>query len=72
MTRWFLLFGCAFALAIAVPTGFDAQAAKKVRWCKAATMDGKQTKWKCASGMKCCYDWLGGKGACIAASDVCL
>jgi hypothetical protein len=72
MTRCLVICGCVFALAIAAPLGSDAQAAKKGKWCSAAAMNGKQTKWKCKAGLKCCYDWMGGKGACVAATDVCL
>ena len=71
MKRWFVIGGCAFALAVASPMGFEAAAAKKGKSCAATTMSGKQTKWKCKAGTKCCYNWLMGKGTCIAASDIC-
>jgi len=70
--RWLLLLGCVFAFTFAAPLSFEAAAAKKAsRWCSATTMDGKQTKWLCKPGQKCCYGLLSGK-ACIGASDICL
>ena len=60
--RWLLLFGGVFAFTVA---------AKKGGWCSATTMDGKQTKWRCKAGQKCCYSLFSGK-ACIGASDICL
>lgn len=71
MTRWFILFACAFAFTAAAPMGFEAHA-KRAKTCKATMMDGKQTKWRCKAGTKCCYNWLQGKGACIGANDICL
>ena len=71
MTRSLILFGCVFAFALAAPLGLGAVAAKKSRICAATMMDGKQTKWRCKASQKCCYDWLSGKGACIATSDFC-
>lgn len=73
MTRWIVLFACAFAFIAAAPMGFEAQAKKRgAKMCAATMMDGKQTKWRCKAKMKCCYDWIGGKGACIGANDICL
>jgi hypothetical protein len=69
--RWLLLFGGVFAFTVAAPLGFEAVAAKKGGWCSASTMDGKQTKWRCKAGQKCCYSLFSGK-ACIGASDICL
>jgi hypothetical protein len=69
--RWFLVFGCVFVFTLAATPGFEAAAAKKGRWCAATTMEGKQTKWLCKSGQKCCYGLLSGK-TCISASDICL
>ena len=40
--------------------------------CAATAMDGKQAKWRCKAGQKCCFSWLSNKGTCIAASDLCL
>jgi hypothetical protein len=65
MSRWVLLFGCAFALAVATPMGFEAEAKKgKSRTCASTGMDGKKTKWQCKAGEKCCFDWLMSKGTC--------
>ena len=73
MARWIAIFGCTFALVLAAPTGFDANAAKrsKSKGCVATAMDGKQTKWRCKAGQKCCFNWFANKGACVAASDIC-
>ena len=71
MSRWLVLFGCAFALALAAPIGSDAEAKKaRGKACVAKGMDGKQTKWQCKSGEKCCYDWLSSKGTC--SSSMCM
>jgi hypothetical protein len=68
MTRWFVVFGCAFALALAAPVGSDAEAQKaKGKACVAKSMDGKQTKWRCKASEKCCYDWLSSKGTCSSS-----
>lgn len=72
MTRWIVVFGCVFAFALAAPMGFEASAAKKAKSCTATAMDGKQTKWRCKADQKCCFNWLAGKGTCVAASDICL
>ena len=74
MTRWIAVFGCAFAVTLAAPAGFDAHAQKKATStaCAATAMDGKQAKWRCKAGQKCCFSWLSNKGTCIAASDLCL
>jgi hypothetical protein len=73
MARWMAVFGCTFALILAAPTGFDAHAQKKAKSiaCAAKTMEGKQTKWRCKAGQKCCFNWLANKGGCVAASDIC-
>jgi hypothetical protein len=70
MTRWFVVFGCVFAFALAAPLGLEAAAAKS-RICKATTMDGKQTKWRCKASQKCCYSMFSGR-SCVGASDICL
>lgn len=67
MTRLIAILGCAFALTLATPMGFKAEAAKKPnKLCKATALDGKPTKWKCKGSDKCCYDWLANKGTCAA------
>ena len=73
MTRCLMGFACAFAFALAIPVGFDAHAAKKSKSiaCASKAMDGKQTKWRCKAGTKCCFNWMANKGACVAASDIC-
>ena len=75
MMRWIAMSVCTIALVAVAPTGFDANAAKKKArgaMCVSPAMGGKQTKWKCKAGQKCCYDWLVGKGTCVGASDICL
>ena len=72
MTRWIVLLGCVFALALSVPIGTEAYAAKRSKSCVATGMDGKQTKWRCRALEKCCYDWWSGKGRCVPASAMCL
>jgi hypothetical protein len=74
MTRWIAVFGCAFAVTLVAAAGFDAHAQKKATStaCVATAMDGKQTKWRCKAGQKCCFSWLSNKGTCIAASDLCV
>jgi hypothetical protein len=64
-----------FGLVLASPVGFDANAAKKkarASACVSTGMDGKQTKWRCKAGQKCCFDWLANKGNCVGANDICL
>jgi hypothetical protein len=72
MTRWIALF--TFALVVAVPIGFGAQAAKKhgSAICAAKSMDGKQTKWRCHHGQKCCFDSLTNTGTCVASTEACM
>jgi hypothetical protein len=74
MTRWLALISCALALTLVASMAFDGGAeAKSGKFaCKATAMDGKQTKWKCGAGQKCCFDFLMGKGSCVAASASCL
>ncbi len=74
MTRWFAIFGCGVALLVIAPIGFHTGAVAKPKGmiCKATGLDGKQSKWACKAGQKCCFDWLNNKGACVAASSICL
>ena len=74
MMKWIGVFACTFALMLTAPAGFDAHAQKKATStaCAATAMDGKQTKWRCKAGQKCCFSWLANKGTCIPASDLCL
>lgn len=73
MARCFVMFACVFAFALATPIGFEANAAKKSKSiaCAATAMNGKQTKWRCKVGTKCCFNWMANKGACVATSDIC-
>ena len=70
MTRWFVLFGCMLALALATPIGSEAAAAKRGKSCAATAMDGKQSKWRCKASEKCCFDWFANKGTCAASSAI--
>lgn len=75
MKRAIAAFACTFALVLGAPMGFDAHAAKKKGGsiaCSATKLDGKQTKWRCKAGQKCCFNWLTNQGACVGASDICL
>jgi hypothetical protein len=74
MTRWLALISCALAFTPVASAIFDDGAeAKSHRYaCKGTGIDGKQTKWQCGTGQKCCFDWLTGKGSCVASSGICL
>jgi hypothetical protein len=73
MTRWLVLFVCAFAFAVAAPMGFKAEARKhKRQMCSVSMMDGKKVSWRCSASQKCCYSWFSGKGMCVGANDICL
>ena len=74
MTRLLALMSCTLALILFASMAFDAGAeAKSGRiMCKATGMDGKQSKWKCSAGQKCCFDFLTSKGSCVASSAICL
>ncbi len=72
MIRHIALLGCALALAMAVPAGFQAEAKGKNKLCAATALDGKQTKWKCKGAEKCCYELLTNKGKCVPAGQLCL
>jgi len=65
MTRWLVIFGCAFAFAVAAPMGFHAEA-KKLKRCTETTMEGKKVKWMCKAKQECCFNWLTYKGACCS------
>lgn len=72
MIRYLALLG-AFALALSVPAGFEAEAkGKKNKLCMATALDGKKMSFKCKAAEKCCYDWLANKGNCVPAGQVCL
>jgi len=65
MTRWIVLFACAFAFAVAAPMGFQAEARKaKYKVCTEATMSGKKVTWRCKASQECCYNWFMSKPAC--------
>ncbi len=74
MTRRFSIFACTLALTLIPPIGFDLGAAAKPKamMCKATGWTGKQSTWKCKAGQKCCFDWFNNKGACVAASSICI
>jgi hypothetical protein len=66
----YLMLGVAMAFALVAPMSTDAFA--KSSRCAVKNMDGKKITWSCKAGRKCCFDWLANKGACVAASDICL
>ena len=74
MKRWLAILGCVLGFTFIAPIASDIQATAKPKsmMCKATGLDGKQSKWKCKAGQKCCFDWLSSKGACVAASSICL
>ena len=72
MGRWMMLLGFVAALTIAAPIATDPGAQAKGSRCVVKSMDGKKTAWSCRAGKKCCFDWLANKGACVAASEICL
>lgn len=72
MTRWLMVFGCVFALALSAPMGGEATAAKRGKACTSTGMDGKKSTWQCKTAEKCCFDWVSSKGTCVPASTVCM
>lgn len=78
MFRWITVLGFALAvtlsLAFVSPTSFEVEAAKaaKNKQCAATQLDGKQSKFKCKTDEKCCFDYIANKGSCVAASAICL
>lgn len=78
MSRWLAILGCALAVTLsvsfAVPSGFEAEAAKKAKskQCQASDNAGKKVKFKCGADEKCCWDAVLNKGNCVPASGVCL
>lgn len=73
MIRYLALFG-AFALALSVPAGFEAEAKgkKKNKLCTATALSGKKMSFKCKAAEKCCFDWVANKGNCLPANQICL
>lgn len=67
MTRWLVIFGCAFAFAVAAPMGFQAEAKRaKLKACDGTTMDGKKIKWRCKAKQDCgIVDMFSNKGTCL-------
>jgi hypothetical protein len=63
MTRWIALVGCALTVALAMPFGNAAEAARLKRCIAPATAGAKMT-WVCRAGDRCCYDWLFRRGTC--------
>ncbi len=62
MTRWLVVFACAFAFAVAAPMGFEAQA--KSKRCTATTLEGKKVKWVCKANKTCAFNIFTYKGEC--------
>ena len=69
--------GALLALALIALPDSQAQAdgmvrkAYRTKCVVAARMWMSQATWSCASGQKCCYDWVSRRGSCVAASDRC-
>lgn len=74
MLRLLAVFGCAAAIALAAPAGFEAHAAKKAasKSCKATGLDGKKVSFKCAATETCCFNPVLNMGSCVAKPGVCL
>jgi hypothetical protein len=72
MTRWIVLFGLAFAFAVAAPMGFEAEARQQSKRCTATNMDGKRISWACRGKQVCCYQIFINKGTCLAPGEICL
>ena len=77
MSRLFAVLGFSlavtFGLVALAPSSFQAEAAKpKAKQCVGTSLDGKQTKFKCAADQKCCYDAITNSGTCVASGAVCL
>ena len=67
------VIGVALALAFVVaPITSSTDALAKGSRCAVKSMEGKRITWRCKAGQKCCFDWLANKGACVAASEICL
>jgi hypothetical protein len=68
-----MVIGVALALAFLVaPITSSTDALAKGSRCAVKNMEGKRITWRCRAGQKCCFDWLANKGACVAASEICL
>ena len=66
MTRWLVVFGLAFAFAVAAPMGFEAEARAKYKGCAGTTMGGKKIKWRCKAKQDCgIVDMFSNKGTCL-------
>ncbi len=74
MLRFITVAGCALGLALVLPLGSAAEAAKKPmnKMCMAKALDGKSISFKCAATEKCCFSYLESKGTCVAATAICL
>jgi hypothetical protein len=70
MTRWIVLFGLAFAFAVAAPMGFEAEAAKSKR-CTGVSMEGKKITWTCKAKQVCCNNLFMTKG-CLPPDGICV
>jgi len=68
-----MILGVAIVLAFVVaPMTSSTDALARGSRCAVKNMDGKKITWRCRAGQKCCFDWLANKGACVAASEICL
>ena len=74
MLRLMTIAGCVLGLALALPLGSAAEAAKKPKnkMCMAKALDGKAVSFKCAANEKCCFNYLTSQGTCPAATATCL
>ena len=78
--RWFLalVLGLGVTLAMALPMGSDAEAAKrkrapvgKAKLCTGATFEGNKVSFRCKANETCCFDGLMAKGNCVPAGQAC-
>lgn len=75
MMRKIAVLGCALAIGLALPMGFEAEAGKKkmkYNACKAQTLTGQKVSWKCKLDEKCCFGPVTGLGTCAPKSGMCL
>jgi len=68
-----IMIGVALTFAFAfAPMASSTDALAKGSRCAVKSMEVKRITWRCRAGQKCCFDWLANKGACVAASEICL
>lgn len=72
MIRKLTVVACLAAFAMAAPVATFSSAEAKAVACKAKSLLGKESKWKCKADQKCCYNWVQEKGGCVKKADICL